>query len=176
MNANQRNISMLCGSDNGNETSDSLNKPQPPCKPQSCSVPFAYVPALGNVCYCAAPFGVGLRLRSPSISYFPPYLDQFYKFMTTSLYLNLSQLYVDSIAWEPGPRLRMFLLFFPAYTNQTQHYFNNSEIQAIENAFARFTLPSPDVFGPYDLLNFTPGFYSPGTPSILKCYFLLCHQ
>ncbi|KAL0450882.1 UNVERIFIED_CONTAM: putative LRR receptor-like serine/threonine-protein kinase [Sesamum latifolium] len=162
-NAIQRNISLLCGPDNGTEvTSDNLNKPLSTCPPQSCPIwnYFEYVPTLPNTCFCAAPFGVGLRLRSPSISNFLPYRDQFDQFITSNVYvkpnvhLNLYQLYVDSIEWEPGPRLRMFLLFFPEYTNNS-NTFDASVIQAIADTFARFTIPGSDIFGPYDLLNFT---------------------
>ncbi|XP_011095176.1 probable LRR receptor-like serine/threonine-protein kinase At1g06840 isoform X1 [Sesamum indicum] len=162
-NAIQRNISLLCLPDNGNEvTPDNLNKPVSTCPPQSCPIwnYFEYVPTLPNTCFCAAPFGVGLRLRSPSISNFLPYRAQFDQFITSNVYvkpnvhLNLYQLYVDSIEWEPGPRLRMFLLFFPEYTNNS-NTFNASVIQAIADTFARFTIPGSDIFGPYDLLNFT---------------------
>ncbi|KAI3473862.1 hypothetical protein Pfo_028043 [Paulownia fortunei] len=162
-NAIQRNITLLCGPDNGNEeTQYSLNKPMSTCPSQSCPIRnyFEYVPTLPNTCFCAAPFGIGLRLRSPSISNFLPYRDQFDVFITSNVYLRpnihlyLYQLYVDSIEWEPGPRLRMFLLFFPEYTNNS-NTFDASEIQAIANTFAGFTIPGSDIFGPYDLLNFT---------------------
>lgn len=145
------------------------------CPPQ-CPIQynFEYVPTLPNTCFCAAPFGVGLRLRSPSISDFPPYHDQFVMFITLNVnakpntHLKKYQLYVDSIEWEPaGPRLRMFLLFFPEYKNEST-IFDDSEIYQIANAFAGFTLPGNDTFGPYDLLNFTAkGPYSNGMPSKL---------
>ncbi|KAK4481251.1 hypothetical protein RD792_012134, partial [Penstemon davidsonii] len=166
-NASQRNISLLCGPDNGNdgseETLDNLNKPVSTCPPQACPIKnhFRYVPTLpSNSCFCAAPFGVGLRLRSPSISSFLPYRDQFDMFITK--YVNATpntpldtyQLYVDSIEWEKGPRLRMFLLFFPRYSNDSS-IFKPNEVQEIARAFATFALPGSDIFGPYDLLNFT---------------------
>ncbi|KAI3474312.1 hypothetical protein Pfo_029100 [Paulownia fortunei] len=156
-----------------------LNKPMSTCPSQSCPIRnyFEYVPTLPNTCFCAAPFGIGLRLRSPSISNFLPYRDQFDVFITSNVYLKpnlhlyLYQLYVDSIEWEPGPRLRMFLLFFPEYTNNS-NTFDASEIQAIANTFAGFTIPGSDIFGPYDLLNFTAqGPYSNGMPSKLDFYF-----
>ncbi|KAL7095061.1 hypothetical protein ACP275_10G001600 [Erythranthe tilingii] len=162
-NANQRNIRLLCGPSNGNEEAPhNLDKPALTCQPQSCPIRdhFEYVPTLPNECFCAAPFGIGLRLRSPSISNFLPYRDEFDMFITTNVYVkpNLTlykyQLYVDSIEWEAGPRLKMFLLFYPEYTNNS-NTFAESEIQAIANTFAGFTIPGSDIFGPYDLLNFT---------------------
>lgn len=112
-----------------------------------------YVPTLPDKCFCAAPFGVGVRLRSPSISQFPPYLDEFKKFITQSIHLYPYQLHIDSISWESGPRLRMFLLFFPEHNKSI--LFEASEIRTIAAVFAGFTIPGSDVFGPYDLLNFT---------------------
>ncbi|KAG8377151.1 hypothetical protein BUALT_Bualt09G0138700 [Buddleja alternifolia] len=162
-NATQRNISLLCGAGNGNEqTPDSLNKPVSSCPRQSCPIKdhYVYVPTLPNECFCAAPFGVGIRLRSPSISNFIPYRDDFEGLITSNVYVKQNvplypyQLYVDSIQWEPGPRLRMFLLFFPQYTNDS-NTFVASEIQEIANTFAAFTIPGSDIFGPFDLLNFT---------------------
>ncbi|KAL3839925.1 hypothetical protein ACJIZ3_024516 [Penstemon smallii] len=166
-NASQRNITLLCGPDNGNdeseETLDNLNKPVSTCPPQACPTKnhFRYVPTLPNTsCFCAAPFGVGLRLRSPSISSFLPYRDQFDMFITKNVNatpntpLDKYQLYVDSIEWEKGPRLRMFLLFFPRYSNDS-NTFGENEVQAIASTFAAFTIPGSDIFGPYDLLNFT---------------------
>ncbi|KAL3839924.1 hypothetical protein ACJIZ3_024515 [Penstemon smallii] len=166
-NASQRNISLLCGPDNGNdgseETFDNLNKPVTTCPLQACPIQnhFRYVPTLPSTSgFCAAPFGVGLRLRSPSISSFLPYHDQFHMFITSNVNatpntpLDKYQLHVDSVVWETGPRLRMFLLFFPKYTNDS-NTFGASEVQAIASAFADFTIPVSNIFGPYDLLNFT---------------------
>ncbi|KAF5737306.1 putative LRR receptor-like serine/threonine-protein kinase [Tripterygium wilfordii] len=126
------------------------------CLPQSCPISdnFEYVPASPVDCFCAAPFGIGLRLRSPSISHFPPYIDDFMKYITSNLQLFPYQLAIDSYSWENGPRLRMFLKIFPPYSN-TSHLFNDSEIQRISTYMATFLLPRNDTFGPYDLLNFT---------------------
>ncbi|KAL2500330.1 putative LRR receptor-like serine/threonine-protein kinase [Forsythia ovata] len=141
-NASQRNISLLCGSDNGDEdTSTIVNKPVLTCPSSSCPTYYEYIPGLpDDKCFCAAPFGVGLRLRSPSISDFPPYRDLFDKFITGYVSLYPYQLYIDSLAWEEGPRLNMFLKFFPQFTNDS-HTFNNSEIQRIADIFATFAIP-----------------------------------
>lgn len=156
--ANQRNIASFCGGSNGGEDipDESLEKPALlSCPPQICPVQgnFEYIPTLPDQCVCAAPFGVGVRLRSPSIYQFPPYLDLFKDFIISGIPLYRYQIHVDSISWESGPRLRMFLLFFPDHNKST--VFDASEVQAIATVFARFTIPGSDVFGPYDLLNFT---------------------
>ncbi|KAL1549036.1 putative LRR receptor-like serine/threonine-protein kinase [Salvia divinorum] len=156
--ANQRNIAPFCGGSNGGEDipDESLEKPALlSCPSQICPIQgnFEYIPTLPDQCRCAAPFGVGVRLRSPSIYQFPPYLDLFKDFILSGISLYHYQVHVDSIEWESGPRLRMFLLFFPDYNKST--VFDASEVQAIANVFARFTIPGSDVFGPYDLLNFT---------------------
>lgn len=153
---NQRNISLLCGIDKENEEipDDSLEKPVLVCPPTCPSQGnFRYLPTLPDECFCAAPFGVGLRLRSPSISSFPQYLNTFLVYITSNVGLQPHQLYVDSILWEIGPRLKMFLLFFPNHNKSS--VFETSEILDIAKAFSRFSIPGDDVFGPYDLLNFT---------------------
>lgn len=167
---NKQNISLFCGPVNGTEAnSNNLTKPVLTCKPEDCPNYYEYAPTSPNICFCAAPFGVEIRLRSPSISIFPPYRDQFDYFITSNVPnpnqpLQLDQLYVDSIEWEPGPRLKMSLLFFPENTNDSNKYaFSSNEILAIANAFATFTIPGNDTFGPYDLLGFTAeGPYSGG--------------
>ncbi|XP_042050154.1 probable LRR receptor-like serine/threonine-protein kinase At1g06840 [Salvia splendens] len=156
--ANQQNIASFCGGSNGGEDipDDSLEKPALlSCPPQICPIQgnFEYVPTLPDQCVCAAPFGVGLRLRSPSIYQFPPYLDLFKDFIISGIKLYRYQVHVESISWERGPRLRMFLLFFPDHNKST--VFDASEVQDIATVFAHFTIPGSDVFGPYDLLNFT---------------------
>ncbi|XP_057804352.1 probable LRR receptor-like serine/threonine-protein kinase At1g06840 [Salvia miltiorrhiza] len=156
--ANQQDIAPFCGGSNvGADIPDeSLEKPAAPsCASQICATQgnFEYIPALPDKCICSAPFGVGVRLRSPSIFNFPPYLDDFKHFIMTGINLSEYQLHVESISWESGPRLRMFLLFFPDYNKS--RVFEPSEVQAIATVFAHFTIPGSDVFGPYDLLNFT---------------------
>lgn len=162
---NQRNIVQFCGppEDGDNEAPQNTNHSDVTCLPQSCptSDHFMYVPVAPVNCFCAAPFGVGLRLRSPSILYFPPYSDQFVAYMTKNLILDPYQLYIDSIMWEKGPRLKMYLKFFPSYSNTSQK-FNESELQRIVNMFASFAINGTDIFGPYDLLYFTLGPYSNG--------------
>ncbi|CAA3016891.1 probable LRR receptor-like serine threonine-kinase At1g06840 isoform X1 [Olea europaea subsp. europaea] len=151
-NANQRNIGLLCGSDYEDEdTATIVNKQELNC-PSSCPTYYEHIPGLQANCICANPFGVGLRLRSPSMSDFPLYRDQFSEYITGNIKLYPYQLFIDSLAWEEGPRLRMFLKFFP---KNDSNEFNKSEIQRIADVFTTFTLPGNDKFGPYELLNFT---------------------
>ncbi|KAJ9693578.1 hypothetical protein PVL29_009502 [Vitis rotundifolia] len=156
-NANALNIVQFCGTANGeDEAPGSPDNSYITCPSQSCPLNdyFEYVPGSPVSCYCAAPLGVGFRLRSPSISDFPPYTDQFKAYITSNLGLVPYQLHIDSFIWQKGPRLRMYLKFFPQYNNQS-NTFNTSEIQRIRDLITTFTIPGDDIFGPYDLLNFT---------------------
>lgn len=131
------------------------------CPNLHCPGRYEHVPDAPDPCYCAAPLGVGIRLRSPSISDFPPYAGRFTYYITSNLDLELYQLVVDSFIWQKGPRLRMFLKFYPLVGNYSGE-FNASEVQRLMNDIARFTLNTSDIFGPYDLLNFTLGQYQSG--------------
>lgn len=126
------------------------------CKRQSCPTSFEYLPNSPIPCFCAAPIGVGLRLRSPSISDFRPYIGQFETYMAKNLGMDLYQLVIGSFIWQEGPRLRMLLKIFPQYSNNS-NLFNGSEVNRVINLFATFAFNSSDIFGPYDLLNFTLG-------------------
>jgi hypothetical protein len=155
--ANELNILPFCGVPTGDtEAPGSSNDFPEGCKTQSCpfSDNFEYVPESPSPCFCAAPLGIGLRLRSPSISDFQPYKFPFELWITDYLGMNPYQLVVDSFMWEEGPRLRMYLKIFPSFSNDT-HKFNTSEILQLMDEFATFSFPSDDTFGPYDLLNFT---------------------
>ncbi|XP_075110312.1 putative LRR receptor-like serine/threonine-protein kinase At1g06840 isoform X2 [Nicotiana tabacum] len=159
-NANEHQIIRFCKSKHEDEEYGSLNNSIPSCSAQQpCNKDFEHVPALTDDCICAAPFGVGLRLRSPSISDFPPHRSEFEQWITKSVNLDYYQLFIHSVAWEIGPRLGMFLKFYPLRTNDSGindfGKFNNSEIVRIANKFALFNLTGTDIFGPYDLLNFT---------------------
>ncbi|XP_024625840.1 probable LRR receptor-like serine/threonine-protein kinase At1g06840 isoform X2 [Medicago truncatula] len=125
------------------------------CPIQSCPVDnfFEYSPSSPVHCFCAAPLRVGYRLKSPSFSYFPPYITSFESYITASLNLSLFQLSIDSYEWEKGPRLRMYFKFFPSYNDS--YTFNISEILRIGSIFASWGFPRTDFFGPYELLNVT---------------------
>ncbi|KAL5974845.1 hypothetical protein ACLOJK_031518 [Asimina triloba] len=155
-NANRFNISQFCGSQNGaGVTTEGYANRSTTCPPYACPVDdnFDYVPDSPEPCFCAAPLRVGYRLKSPGFSDFPPYKGLFEEYLTTGLKLDLYQLSIGSFIWEEGPRLRMYLKLFPLFgRNQT---FNKTEILRIRNMFTGWNIPDSDVFGPYELLNFT---------------------
>ncbi|XP_070037854.1 probable LRR receptor-like serine/threonine-protein kinase At1g06840 isoform X2 [Nicotiana tomentosiformis] len=150
-----RNIDQYCGPDSGadDEYSNSTN-PSVVCPIQACPTDnyYEYVPASPQSCFCASPLRIGYRLKSPSISYFDPYMQLFQSYVTSSLDLDLYQLWIDSYFWEKGPRLRMHLKLFPVVGFST---FNESEVLRISEIFASWEFPGSDLFGPYELLNFT---------------------
>ncbi|KAH7672439.1 Non-specific serine/threonine protein kinase protein [Dioscorea alata] len=108
-----------------------------------------------STCSCSIPFGIGIRLKSPGISYFHPYKDDFEVFLTNRLNLYRDQLYVDSDIWEDR-RLKMYLKLFPSNTS----LFNESEILRIRDIYSSWEITLPGIFGPYELLNFTLGPYA----------------
>ncbi|KAH7837830.1 hypothetical protein Vadar_018522 [Vaccinium darrowii] len=137
-------ISRIQGSANSSEV----------CPVQSC--PYEYAPSSPVPCFCAAPLLVGYRLKSPGFTEFLPYKYQFEVYLTDGLDLEIFQLYIDSFIWEEGPRLKMYLKFFPVYIgNTTSYVFNKTEVLRIRSMFTGWHIPDSDIFGPYELLNFT---------------------
>lgn len=171
-NANIRNISQFCESEAGGDgTPERSANSTIICPIQACPVDsfFEYVPASPVPCFCASPLRVGYRLKSPSFSYFPPYIYPFEMYLTSSLNLGLYQLSIDSFAWEEGPRLRMYLKLFPMVSDHYSSTFNASEIQRIKEIFTSWQFPGNDLFGPYEFLNFTLlGPYSNMNPGIQR--------
>ncbi|OMP09235.1 hypothetical protein COLO4_05674 [Corchorus olitorius] len=154
-NANLLNISLFCGAESGEDKMvANINSSTENCLIQSCPTDnfYEYVPASPVPCSCAAPIRIGYRLKSPSFSYFPPYIRPFELYVTRSLNLSLYQLSIDTYAWEEGPRLRMYLKLFPSVNSST---FNDSEVKRIRGIYTSWTFPGSDLFGPYELLNFT---------------------
>ncbi|CAA3025656.1 probable LRR receptor-like serine threonine-kinase At1g06840 isoform X1 [Olea europaea subsp. europaea] len=126
------------------------------CPPESCPPPYEYAPASPVArCFCAAPLLVGYRLKSPGFTKFRPYFDKFEHYVSSALDLNIYQFHIDSVAWEKGPRLRMYLKIFPAYVNNSIHLFNGSEVLRIHGLFSGWRIHGNAVFGPFELLNFT---------------------
>ncbi|CAN4115758.1 unnamed protein product [Withania somnifera] len=154
-NTSIRNIDKYCGPDTGadEERSNSTN-PSGVCPIQACPTDnyYEFVPASPKPCFCASPLRIGYRLKSPSISYFDPYKQLFESYVTSSLRLDLYQLWIDSYFWEKGPRLKMYLKIFPIVGVST---FNDSEIIRISEIFASWDFAGSELFGPYELLNFT---------------------
>ncbi|CAI0408217.1 unnamed protein product [Linum tenue] len=161
-NANIANIGKFCESGVGvgdwtaierSSTMSSIS-----CPVQACPTDdfFEYVPSSPLPCFCAAPLRIGYRLKSPSFSFFRPYLVEFVTYITSSLGLELYELSIDTHSWEQGPRLRMYLKIFPAWDNATHSSaFNLSEVQRIRGRFTSWRFAGSDLFGPYELLNFT---------------------
>lgn len=154
-NENVRNIIKFCGSEARaeHETSNSTNV-NGSCPIHACPKDnyYEYVPTSPVPCSCASPLRVGWRLKSPSFSYFDPYVHYFLLYMTSDLHLDLNQMLIESSSWEEGPRLRMHLKVFPAVGVST---FNKSEVIRISELFSSWDISVVDLFGPYELLNFT---------------------
>ncbi|KAL4290561.1 hypothetical protein GQ457_14G002160 [Hibiscus cannabinus] len=159
--ANQLNIARFCGNTIGDgdfvpgTETGTTSKSSDSCPSQSCPVTnnYEYVPDYPG-CFCAAPFGVGLRLRSPPLTDFNRYIPPYKQFITSNLGLELYQLVVELFVWQAGPRLRLFLKFYP---NNNTFTFNKSEIGRIRDIIATFAIPSNDTFGPYEVIDFTLG-------------------
>ncbi|KAL5807667.1 hypothetical protein ACOSQ3_028358 [Xanthoceras sorbifolium] len=157
--ANELNVIQLCGLKIGDDEiygSSNDSNVNVTCQSYPCyfSENYEYVPESPIFCFCAAPLGVGLLLRSPSISNFRPYIYRYREYLTSGLNLDLYQLSIGSFIWQKGPRLRIYVKIFPQPSNSTNK-FNKSEIQRLRDMIATFSLPSSDTFGPYQLLNFT---------------------
>ncbi|WVZ07737.1 hypothetical protein V8G54_021083 [Vigna mungo] len=154
-NSNAQNASKYCGPEKDKAVQDLTSSTV--CHVQSCPFDdfYEYAPNSPVPCYCAAPLRIGYRLKSPSFSYFSPYRSSFEHYITDSLKLHLYQLSVDSVAWEEGPRLRMYLKLFPSYNDSRSNVFNVSEVRRISGQFTSWRFPRTDFFGPYELLNFT---------------------
>ncbi|KAI4302627.1 hypothetical protein MLD38_038349 [Melastoma candidum] len=154
-NANAQNISQFCGQQPGGVDMHLASLNSTTCPAGSCPTDnyFEIVPEPSSPCFCAAPLRIGYRLKSPSFSYFPPYQSLFEEYLTSSLNLEVYQLYIDSYAWE-GPRLRMYLKLFPAYDSNAS-MFSESEVLRINEIYTSWHFPGNDLFGPYELLNFT---------------------
>ncbi|XP_021767444.1 probable LRR receptor-like serine/threonine-protein kinase At1g06840 isoform X3 [Chenopodium quinoa] len=151
--ANIQNIHLFCDSDNGGKGAYDGRTTPTACY-NTCPVEqyFEPVPEAPE-CFCAAPIRIGYRLKSPSFTYFPPYKFAFESYITQNLKMHHYQLLIDSYAWEEGPRLRMYLKLFPVLGNN--HTFNENEIHYIRHIYTTWNFSGSDIFGPYELLNFT---------------------
>ncbi|KAG8068301.1 hypothetical protein GUJ93_ZPchr0005g15199 [Zizania palustris] len=123
---------------------------------------YEHNPSLPGECFCLVPLGVGLRLKSPGVTDFHPYEFAFKIDITSKLQLFQYQLYIENYIWEVGPRLNMQLKLFPSNTS----LFNKSEVVRLRHVLAGWEITLLDVFGPYELLNFTLGSYESDYPDI----------
>ncbi|KAK3145227.1 hypothetical protein QOZ80_4AG0325740 [Eleusine coracana subsp. coracana] len=71
---------------------------------------------------------------------------------------------ISTFMWEEGPRLKMYLKLFP---NNTA-FFTASEVLRLRSLFTGWLIPDSDIFGPYELINFDPGWYSNVLPHSSK--------
>ncbi|KAK9067765.1 hypothetical protein SSX86_011876 [Deinandra increscens subsp. villosa] len=156
-NASIQNKDQFCGPKEYIDYIHPISKSLINCPIQSCPTNnyFEYVPGSSIPCFCASPLRIGYRLKSPSFSYFPPYQDQFEMYVTSSLDLDLYQLHIESIMWEKGPRLRMYIKLYPKSGTEHSSTFSTSEVIRIRGIFTTWVFPGSDLFGPYELLNFT---------------------
>ncbi|KAK8573124.1 hypothetical protein V6N13_099939 [Hibiscus sabdariffa] len=149
-NASLVNISLFCGSQSRKD--EMLPNSKGECQNLSCPKFYEYVPASPIPCHCAAPLRIGYRLKSPSFSYFAPYFQPFGVYLTSSLNFSLYQLSIDTHVWEER-RLRVYLMLFPNVNHSNT--FDGSEVQRIRDIYASWAFDGSDLFGPYELLNFT---------------------
>ncbi|KAG2672788.1 hypothetical protein I3760_13G059500 [Carya illinoinensis] len=149
----------FCGSESKNNDNgqSSPNTNTSVCLPQRCPPPYEYSPTSPATCFCAAPLLIGYRLKSPGLSDFLPYRVEFENFLAPTLQLFQDQLHIDSFIWEERSRLRMYLKLFPVYDANisSPSSFNTSEVQRIQHTFVSWNISNHDVFGPYDVLDFT---------------------
>lgn len=140
------------------------------CGPCPTDTNYEHNPSSPIPCFCAMPLGVGLRLKSPGITDFRPYEDAFEINLSSLLQLFHYQLYIERYIWEVGPRLKMHLKLFPSNTSE----FNMSEVVRLRHVLAGWEITLSDVFGPYELLNFTLGSYADGMyASKLMCAIII---
>ncbi|XP_024190813.1 probable LRR receptor-like serine/threonine-protein kinase At1g06840 [Rosa chinensis] len=155
-NSSIENISPFCQSEASDGIpKDSINSTQQmTCLIQECPDFYEYVPSSPVPCFCASPIIVEYRLKSPSFSYFGPYIQQFEEYITRSLKLEIYQLSISSFVWEEGPRLQMQLKFFPVFGASHSYVLNASEVLRIRGIFTSWEFPQNQFFGPYELLDF----------------------
>ncbi|RLM74176.1 hypothetical protein C2845_PM15G00320 [Panicum miliaceum] len=152
---NQQNISQYCQSTpvvapGGSSSNSTL------CGSCSTDLPYERVPMSPMPCSCAIPLYVDYRLKSPGFSNFIPYEVLFQQYLSSGLSLLSYQLEVSTFMWEEGPRLKMYLKLFPNNTI----LFNASEVSRLRGMFTGWQILDSDIFGPYELINFNPGWYN----------------
>ncbi|TVU06801.1 hypothetical protein EJB05_46836 [Eragrostis curvula] len=152
---NQQNISQYCQTmavvvPGGSTNNSTL------CQPCSTDLPYENIPMSPIPCLCAIPLYVDYRLKSPGFWDFVPYKFQFQQYLSSGLTLSSYQLEVSTFMWEEGPRLKMNLKLFP---NNTA-LFNASEVLRLRGLFTGWLIPDSDIFGPYELIDFDPGWYN----------------
>ncbi|XP_017429595.2 probable LRR receptor-like serine/threonine-protein kinase At1g06840 isoform X1 [Vigna angularis] len=146
--SNNNTLAQFCGSKTDSSVNGNFSVS---CPTQACPPPYEYTVD----CFCAAPLLVNYRLKSPGFSDFRTYMNAFESMMSRGLKIRIDQFYIQKFEWEEGPRLGMHLKLFPLYVdNNSSHVFNTSEVLRLRNSFLDFDLPTNDLFGPFELLDF----------------------
>ncbi|XP_076933592.1 putative LRR receptor-like serine/threonine-protein kinase At1g06840, partial [Bidens hawaiensis] len=122
--------------------------------PAGCPDGYELAPGSPTPCFCAAPLYIGYRLKSPGFSDFQAYFYSFEVYLTSGLQIRQFQLDLTH-EWEKGPRLKMNLKIFPVFEGPNSSVFNTSELLRIRSMFTQWQIPDSEIFGPYELLNFT---------------------
>ncbi|KAM3195081.1 hypothetical protein ACQJBY_071254 [Aegilops geniculata] len=160
---NQLNISQYCQSisvvvPGGSTNNNTL------CPPCSTDLPYENILRSPISCLCAIPLYVDYRLKSPGFWDFVPYEAEFQHYLSSGLSLSSYQLEVSTFMWEEGPRLKMNLKLFP---NNTP-LFNSGEVLRLRDMFTGWLIVDSDIFGPYELIDFIPGWYENVLPRRTK--------
>uniref|UniRef100_A0A0V0IWS3 non-specific serine/threonine protein kinase n=1 Tax=Solanum chacoense TaxID=4108 RepID=A0A0V0IWS3_SOLCH len=145
----------FCGPYNGDAGGTLQLANNTDCPPLACPPPYEYALPYPT-CFCALPLLIGYRLKSPGFRDFRSYVDQFKWYITIGLKLNISQLHLNTFSLEAGPRVKMYLRIFPIFDdNNSSRLFNKTEVLRLRSMFTGWLIPDNDLFGPYELLNFT---------------------
>ncbi|KAK7372245.1 hypothetical protein VNO80_05619 [Phaseolus coccineus] len=146
--SNNNSLAQFCGSESDSSINGNFSVS---CPTQACPPPYEYTVD----CFCAAPLVVNYRLKSPAFSDFRTYMNAFQSMMSRGLKIHIIQFHINKFEWEEGPRLGMNLKLFPMYVDDnSSHVFNTSEVLRLRNLFLDFDLPTNDLFGPFELLDF----------------------
>ena len=146
--SNNNTLAQFCGSESDSSINGNFSVS---CPTQACPPPYEYTVD----CFCAAPLVVNYRLKSPGFSDFRTYMNAFQSMMSRGLKIHIIQFHINKFEWEEGPRLGMNLKLFPMYVDDnSSHVFNTSEVLRLRNLFLDFDLPTNDLFGPFELLDF----------------------
>ena len=101
------------------------------------------------------PLLIGYRLKSPGFYDFDPYQTKFENFMASNYTLTNNQVDIGTPEMQ-GLRLKMYLKLFPeAINDESPRTFNESEVVRLYNLFTGWVVSDNELFGPYELLNFT---------------------
>lgn len=147
-----------------NPTSGSTASSRITCLSCPTDSDYEYNPLSPIPCLCAIPLGVSFRLKSPGISDFHPYIEDFRGDLSSLLDLHPYQVYFELYTWEVGPRLNIYLNLFPDKTS----LFNTSEVLRIRRMLTGWEITLSDVFGPYEVLNFPLESYANILPTVVK--------